>query len=1717
MANKAEVNARRAIANSKRRKAGSAATDNAVNAILAGARVDSNPAPAEGEESGLSKFLEAPVIKQAIDLLSTGAYASANVGNEFVNGLKDIKDGNVAKGLGGVAWSPIEGALKGVSGGVTGNDDHTTLWSDVFDNAAGEVSQDDTAGKVVRGGAGFALDVLLDPLTYATLGGAAAVKGGVRAAQAAGTANKAEKVGHGAASAVRFEPQSRISAFKEGYKETKQKFDLSKKEDKQFRQSKRKLNKMTSDEQAAWLDENILGLRPAVANRLVEEVEAVEKAQKAASSKPSSTPEAPEKGDLSAAIDAPHIVDDVIKTTVPDEASIINNIFDGSKFTPGESSPFKPKGGEARLGEVKPPTLEARVLDRLADVRGTATPKSAEKADAPKEYDFDKFNKWVREMHKNKLPINRANGTVTSGTKLGRAFLSAKTPELKAQVIEELEPDMLSRFVKTPAAPVEEAVEELGTTGNIRNISKDVRDGNIDAKQFEDLAGTADPKEVAKFLDRIAKTTEFRQTDKQMRAYNTGARLGISRPEAGISGHSVLAKPSPRFSEADILASKVPATEAESMAFLEAKYTEVATNLSKHKLGPQLRSIADDVFYSGVGVQKLKGGPLTTRRGATTRGENMGAKFERMWNTHANIYPIGHIVNEARKLAPNNPGLRDDIIMTVMRDVDNRLRLAGIDPHLSNMKVSGDKTVVRLAPSDVFDSMPKEARKKYLWGTGKDGAIHEVLPTTVLDVAEVLVRSTTSLRPDGSVDLNAAIARAVDALNGTTGVKYGNRTIERNLDIQTEVKNWEQILVSVVGKDSEVYKKFLTNKKYDDRKKIMDALKQARPDAWRAASLKRLDSNLNGLLGVFIKGVKTGEPSVLSDIVATNMRNASVHSGNVARKVTQVSAEHAAKIMETFNTGTPSEFLNALVVTPPYPHNGKIDPAIFKVRDDLKLVAQSEVLSSAHEAKHFNSIGEPFKHASKPFVANEAAARNADAFQELPETTARIEMNPKEITPQTMDEMFDISVRETNIDVLYRAFGPSRYFNKRAGIGRSFETIAASSHAATHLMTGFHNVLRSWAARGITKEQARVAFKELQMHDGVTPLSDFGAEMQDFLKFMFSADPKANNFLTRNTVGPDHFNKVLKGIMDDDSIQVPVDATPQEMALVWKEWQVENPVDFFSKMMRAMVKTSEDVSMGASFTHKFGSKTPQPGYVKISNNAQNSEFYPLIDNNLYYPREVVDEIPFISRLMTESRTVKPGTGIHTFVTRVFDPVISNIKMTQTTLKPGHHVMSLAGDGLRNSMAGMGGSTKEYGSMWRVLHTQFGSMKGQDAMDKWAGVKNIVHDVEVGKNTNQRYETMIIGGKKVRVGHEDLYGIMQQKGVVLPPHLGGTDVDELADFDQFGSATNGLIRGIDKVTSGLNRVANPNHGKYNLNNFTAHRDSLMRGALFMHFAQSKPFKTLEEAAEYASIEVRKWAPTSADLGGFEAKYARRAFLYYTWLRGMLPRVIEGALTKPGVALVPSKAMYNIAAANGLDPSSLGDPFPEGSMFPSWYSEKVLGPQWESKEGDLWGINPTSPLLDVANSLGSGVSAKDLLTGAAIPKVGGTLLNMSTPWFKTPVELATGNKLDGGAPIKDKSIYLTDQIGPARVASRIAGKDLVPSITPDNGIGFANRTEAKYEGGLGDDFGANASHEVLNWLFGMGATNYTSDSATNSAKYEQSSKLKEERESSLRYGN
>lgn len=1315
--------------------------------------------------------------------------------------------------------------------------------------------------------------------------------------------------------------------------------------------------------------------------------------------------------------------------------------------------------------------------------------------------------------------------------------------------------------------PIEQIMHDMPTE-DIGTLTADIRSGKIKGarlKPFYDLLDTTKPKDVANIVDTIAATPAYAKAAEEMAKYGS-ERAGIPNPELGVSGSARLATPSEHFTAEDILAGKTASTPEQAQAFLEAVVTENAQAILAHPQGAQLRVMADDLLKETIDKQRQPAGPLRAKGGASVAETLDAAKYETKHNTHSAIHRMGALAIKLRAAGFTHMNKFDEAYMLVLKDIDNRLRLAGFDPHLSNMAMTTDKLVVRLAPSDVLGLMTQSDRIKFIHGNmhnnGKS-VIREFLPTTVLDMGEVLVRSATKLGADGAVDMDRLILDAIETLQGKfQSSAKGTRVIKSNLDTNTLAKNHEQILHQMdldnkkAGKATNFKEQFLAKRSNPaEALAVVKTAKEAYPELYKEILTKRMDTATHELLKVFTQGKFPEKASRINDLISLNMRNASVMGGHVATEINEASAAFSAKILDALDNGTAGDFISNLVAKPDYKATDSVARQV--VNDNARIVRES--VASPEEIKHFTAaeknVNEAIKEggrseaevarqmleekmirarggnvvtktANKEKIRQKQAAKNnKDAYQKDRDLETE---TSKPVKDQDKEALYDLAHREINKDIIWRAFGPRRWFDRRAGMRATYDQITGSLHAIPLIMTEFHGLLRALRVKGYTKTQLHEAFQALKQGSPNDPIA---AELNGVLDKIF--DPAQNNFLSRNTIGPRHFNKVLSSVgFDPKKYFIPENLTAQEMRNVWKKWDVDNVEDFFSKMMGAVTKTAHEVSMGASFSKHFGEVAAKPGYVKIIDKSGKNSFYDLIDHDLYYPKPIADEFVHIGRMLDESRSFKPKDPLYKFVTQIMDPTVSLLKMTQTTLKPGHHVMSITGDLWRNNLAlstiGYADPTKQLarlGESYRILKSNVGAIEELSEFDRFTRVQRITKNIRVGTDehgvmhvdkTGEVYANIGDGGM---ISHEDMYAIMQSRGIATPAFLGGGPAEDmLAEFGGLSEATNVAAKGVSKATNVMDTLVNHTipagkGKKFSLNKFTANRDTFTRGALFLGAMRSRKFKSLEEAVDYSEAFVRKWSPTAADLSAFESKYARRMFFYYTWLRGMIPRIVESALLTPGVAVIPNRAMYNLGVANGIDLNSLGDPFPPDRLFPDWFRNKVIGPSYMSPEGrdDLWGFNPTGPLGDVLNSLGSGIAPKDFVGPEASGKVIKTFLGMSNPFFKAPAEtFVMHENLQTGAPVEDNLQYYQDMIGPVRTASRALGKDLYPVAGPDGNLVLPNRSEKKYRSGMTtEETVQNALPEILNYLTGAQFTNYTSDSADNSSRFQQREKLIEQR--------
>lgn len=1663
------------------------------NGILAGAAASAplqlQPLEQPKEESNWwTDAINTPVIKEIVDALGVGTYSVNNVLSNIQTRMQDASRAGKERGplgvgdLGNVAQTAWEGLnpgsfvmdlLSGVGKGISaasGNENDVKTASDLIRSgqAYNGIDTESPESRAMQGWLGFGLDVATDPLNAIGLGAATkAVKGAARGNRAFTAESRlAGRTGELSESVMptRWE-NVKAEAGKELKQYRQEKYDIA-----QAKDTAKALKKSGTDaDKARYIVENLQTLRPAVLRSIAKTMDDKSGAITAHLDDLSTEDMATLAGKL----------DDTTPDTVP------TDIVDTPRPSYKEGYKYDPQ--VVGLSAAKIPTETERLVDALGEFRTTNRkpvygPEMAQK---------------VEQL----IEASAAKGITPDKIKNSKLT------------------DLGIKYEHVPLIKTGTKVQDIAdvtSVGDLRSIARDIGNGSIDKKLLAPLyehTGTMEPKEIASFIRAALKEDSFKEAAKNIGKYGTKRTGETPLPYLGVSGHGKLAIPGKGFTDADILAAKTPANPEQSRKFLESRYSQSAVELAGNPNFAELRNLADDVFKETIDVQRNPAGPRRTRRGASTPANLKGAKFETKYNTHSAMYRVERVTSHLRGMKSiKTQGQYDDAFMQVLKEVDDRLRLAGFDQHLTNMALQGDKLAVRLAPSDVFGLMSKSDRINYIHGKKAfKQPIQEFLPTTILDLAEILVRSSTKLTPQGTIDTKAMVLNALHTLQGK-GVE-GTREIAQNLDIKTLNKNHEAIF-SKLDKELETtyVQAFKEAKTQLGKNAVIELAKKQNGKTYEKFAKERLSSVTNGLISKFTKGMADGQPSMVSALVNTNMRNAAVFGGHVAKEIGEVSAKYSEDVLNALEGGSVGEFLSYLVTKPPFGIRDREANTV--LMDNVDQVRRG--VGDPDEIRHAHTLNQNVKGSDNP------SGVNANAYNRNPQLTEELAKPLDEINTE---KLFDLTLRELNRDILIRGYGTSRFFNKRSGMPRSFEVLESSSHASSLLMTGFHGIIRNFRAKGWTGEQLRIGMKAAQQGQAA---DDISLEITNIMNQMFS--PSKTNFLTRNSVGPAHFNRILKSVGFSDQFRVPPDALPETMNEIWKTWDITHVEDFMSKLMGAMVKTSEDVSIGASFTRHFASDVPAKGYRRVVDPKGLNPLFPLIDTTKYYPIEVADEMVHIGRLMTESRSFKPGTALHTFVTKIMDPTISSLKMTQTTLKPGHHVMSIIGDMWRNNLAlstigfmNPARQTKLYAESALILKHSVGDIDELNSFQQFTRVQDIANEIKTGTNDTGPSEFFSnIGNKGGRVSHKQLYDIMQTNGVALPAHLGGMAEDFLMDpLGGLGPSGNKVIDGLNKVTTGLDRLANPLKPKfgmknpYSLNKFTANRDTWTRGALFLGALRSRNFRNLDDAVEFASNFVKKWSPTAVDLAAAESKYARRFIFYYTWIRGMVPRIIESALMRPGIATIPNKAMYEMAKSNGIDLQSIGDPFPDDKLFPDWYTERVIGPQYVSHDGDLWGANPTGPLGDILNSLGANVKPKDFLSADAYTKTAGNILNMSTPWFKAPIELTMGHTIDRDIPIPDRLQYLQDMIGPARTLSKIQGKELYLAPGPD-GLARPNRTESKFKGGMTEqEANQNALPELLNWATGLGFTNYTSDSAEKSAEFQKKAELQAEKKKYERF--
>ena len=577
--------------------------------------------------------------------------------------------------------------------------------------------------------------------------------------------------------------------------------------------------------------------------------------------------------------------------------------------------------------------------------------------------------------------------------------------------------------------------------------------------------------------------------------------------------------------------------------------------------------------------------------------------------------------------------------------------------------------------------------------------------------------------------------------------------------------------------------------------------------------------------------------------------------------------------------------------------------------------------------------------------------------------------------------------------------------------------------------------------------------------------------------FDLDASGSMGNVFLRTTSQPELINAMLKQKGIDQAFdlglakkvaaerRIPLD---QALADQWKGWKVTDPLDFMHRMSQARQELAFNKGTALSFMDMARSKgavsnTKAPGFVRIQASGD-SRFAAHLPQDVFVKKELAEELRRVEQVYRTSREFQGQLG--DFVRNTYAPLLNAWKFAITLPRPGHHIRNLIGD---TSVTWMRRGNQHFSRSWKD------AVKLLSTRANYSDVNMLEAATRYGlKDLPKGGDTLITSGR-FEFTADELYAALAEGGALPTYQIG-------EDFVNAGGMLNDIL---GKVTLRDTRLGEQ------LGKLSEGRDHLAR---FQHFIQAlrqdapKWKGSREDLLQNAIREVIKYHPDASLLTTAESKI-RLAIPFYSWFGKILPALVESLVMHPGRLSTFNKASFNWAVANGLDPESLSDPFPDDQLFPSFITESVLGPQFLGEAlpgGDQQYIrmNPGIAHLDVLDTLGS-----DPLRGIA---------GMTSPIVRVPAELLSGGSWSTGGRINDWSDYLDQSIPGLNYLANVSGVSPTGSVVSLlSGQGLDQ--QAQVEKGNKTDFDKYLS--VANWITGLGFQNLSRPNYINYAEIER----------------
>jgi hypothetical protein len=578
----------------------------------------------------------------------------------------------------------------------------------------------------------------------------------------------------------------------------------------------------------------------------------------------------------------------------------------------------------------------------------------------------------------------------------------------------------------------------------------------------------------------------------------------------------------------------------------------------------------------------------------------------------------------------------------------------------------------------------------------------------------------------------------------------------------------------------------------------------------------------------------------------------------------------------------------------------------------------------------------------------------------------------------------------------------------------------------------------------------------------------------------------------------DEVNKMfsVRGILDigdEQAFKIPDGTGPMGVKYSWARAEVgplksgskKKPFDaltFLNNYAHSLHAAQTKIGLGQAYSSSMGKTLKEikdegldpSKFIKVD---PEDEFGKLLGKDVYFEAGELERMQYLKKYITYERSFSTETMQN--IVNISDMITSVLKGTQTTWRAGHHVTSIVGEAIMNTLAGVN-NPKYYSDAWKIL-TQFDPSRFKGDANPFRQYMEYASPKGLQLNAKKADTIGYINsktGKRTIVPMEQIYRLADRYGILT---RGGASTVEDLDLRGVGDFANGVVGGVSRANSKLAEIS-------------SQRDNFFRMAHFIkEIEKGGIYGSLEEAALAAAKQVTTYHPTIGGLSAFERKYMRRAVYFYTWQRIAATKIAQLIVEKPGAVIIPSKIQYAFAEANGFNPESFGDPWDPNGVYASWHTGSSFGPQFQGPGGaqDAWGIKPAVPQLDILDSLLTGYtvqpgqSALDVLVKGTQNLAGGNL----SPLPKWLAEGITGNRVGSGGDIRNPVEYAIDQVGGLSTVSKITGlgREVDPNADPIE--------EAEKDARL-----------WINWLTGVRLQDYSNSDTLRQWKTDQSAIIK-----------